>query len=54
MPTSHGRYCRRCRVRIPRKIRLCRLCGALNLKFVDYVLLALLLLSGMYAASRWA
>lgn len=54
MPTSHGRHCRRCLVRIPRKIRLCRLCGAVNLKLLDYVLLALLLAGSAYAAWRWA
>jgi hypothetical protein len=53
MPTSHGRHCRRCRVRIPRKIRLCRICGALNFKFIDYVIFALLLAAGLYAAWRW-
>lgn len=54
MPTSRGRHCRRCHVRIPRRTRLCRLCGALNLKLPDYVLLALLLAGGIYAALRWA
>lgn len=53
MPTSHGRHCRRCRVRIPRRLRLCRICGALNLKPVDYVIVALLLAVGVYAAWRW-
>lgn len=37
-----GRYCRRCRNRISRKLRLCRVCGTINLKRADYALLALL------------
>jgi hypothetical protein len=53
MPTSHGRHCRRCLVRIPRRTRLCRLCGALNLKLPDYFILALLLAGALYAAARW-
>ena len=53
MPTSRGRYCRRCRNRISRKVRLCRICGAVNLKAVDYLLAILLLSAGAYAAWRW-
>lgn len=54
MPPSRGRRCRRCRVRIPRELRLCRVCGAINLKLVDYAALALLLAGVVYAAWRWA
>jgi hypothetical protein len=53
MPTSSGRLCRRCRIRISRKIRLCRVCGAVNLKPVDYIIFALLLAAGAYAVWRW-
>lgn len=50
MPTSHGRHCRRCRNRISRRIRLCPVCGALNLKYADYIIFATLLLA---AAASW-
>ena len=53
MPTSRGRHCRRCLVRIPRGTRLCRLCGAINLKLVDYPVLAVVLAGAAYAAWRW-
>ena len=52
MPTSHGRRCRRCRRRIPRGARFCPLCRTVNLKPLDYVLLALLLLAAAFAALR--
>lgn len=51
MPSRH-RHCRRCRVRIPRRVRLCRVCGSLNLKAVDYLVFVLLLAGGAYAALR--
>jgi hypothetical protein len=53
MTTSRGRYCGRCRNRISRKMRLCPVCGAVNFKPVDYLVLALLLAAGAYAAWRW-
>ena len=53
MPASHRRHCRRCHNHIPRRRRLCRLCGAVNLKPVDYVIFALLLAALAYAAWRW-
>ena len=52
MPTSHGRHCRRCRNRISRKIRVCPICGALNLKPLDYIFIALLLAAVVYAVGR--
>ena len=53
MPTSHGRHCRRCRNRISRRLRRCHVCGALNLKTVDYVTIILLSAAAVYAALRW-
>jgi hypothetical protein len=53
MPTSHGRHCRRCRVRISRKMRLCPVCGAVNLKALDYVLLAAAAIISAVLAGRW-
>lgn len=53
MPTSHGRHCRRCRNRISRRVRLCPICGAFNLKAVDFVLVLLLSAAVVYAAWRW-
>jgi hypothetical protein len=53
MPTSHGRYCYRCRNRISRKLRLCPICGAVNFKLIDYVFIALLTAAVVYAAWRW-
>jgi hypothetical protein len=43
MPRPHGRHCRRCYVRIPRRSRICPVCRALNPKLVDYVLAGALL-----------
>lgn len=48
-----GRYCRRCRNRISRKLRLCRVCGKLNLKPADYLLLALLAAGALLALRRF-
>lgn len=53
MPASHGRHCRRCHVRISRKLRLCRICGAVNLKAVDYVLLAAAATAAAVLAWHW-
>ena len=53
MPTPYGRHCRRCRTRIPRKVRLCPICKAVNLKPFDYVLFALLLACAAALAWRW-
>lgn len=52
MPSSHGRYCRRCRNRISRKIRSCPVCRAVNLKPSDYLALALLLVAAAWWLSR--
>lgn len=53
---SHGRHCRRCLTRIPRRARLCPVCRAANLKAVDYVMLALLaaalILAYLYFGNR--
>jgi RNA polymerase subunit RPABC4/transcription elongation factor Spt4 len=53
MLTSHGRYCRRCRNRISRRISRCPICGAINLKARDYLMILLLLAAAMFAAWRW-
>jgi predicted amidophosphoribosyltransferase len=57
MPTSRGRsrgrYCPRCRNRISRKVRLCPICGALNLKAVDYLLAASALAGAALVIWRW-
>ena len=51
MRPSLGRHCRRCRTRISRSLRRCPVCGAVNLKPVDYLLIAALL-AGL-AALAW-
>jgi hypothetical protein len=54
MPTSLGRYCRRCRYRISRRVRLCPVCGAVNPKGVDYLALAVALFAaGVFALWWW-
>lgn len=55
MPTSRGRHCRRCHTRISRRMRLCPICKAVNLKSFDYVIIALLLLAGcaVLALALW-
>ena len=53
MSTSRGRHCRRCDNRISRRIRLCHICGALNLKPVDYVLASLLAAAVVHVLWRW-
>lgn len=51
MPHSKGRHCRRCHIRIQRRKRLCPVCGALNLKVVDYALFAMVALA--YLVWAW-
>lgn len=48
---SHGRHCRRCRVRLSRRLRLCPVCRAVNLKPLDYLFIPVLL-AGL-AALAW-
>jgi hypothetical protein len=54
MPASRGRHCRRCRVRLSRRLRLCPVCRAVNLKPVDYAFVTLLLAGLVVLASRCA
>ena len=54
MPTSRGRHCPRCRSRISRRIRLCPVCGRVNLKPIDYLFAALLAGAAVFALLRWA